>query len=39
MTVALAIPTLNEEAAIGDVVRAIPRDVVGRIIVARRDGT
>ena len=32
--IALAIPTLNEEASIADVVRAIPRDVVGRIIVA-----
>ena len=39
MTVALAIPTLNEEAAIGDVVRAIPRDVVGRIIVADGGST
>ena len=32
--VALIIPTLNEAASIGAVVRSIPRDVVGRIIVA-----
>jgi glycosyltransferase involved in cell wall biosynthesis len=32
--VVVAIPTLNEEASIGEVVRAIPRDVVGRVIVA-----
>ena len=32
--VALIIPTLDEAASIGDVVRSIPRDVVGRIIVA-----
>jgi len=32
--VALVIPTLNEAASIGAVVRSIPRDVVGRIIVA-----
>jgi glycosyltransferase involved in cell wall biosynthesis len=32
--VALIIPTLDEAASIGAVVRAIPRDVVGRIIVA-----
>jgi glycosyltransferase involved in cell wall biosynthesis len=37
--VALAIPTLNEEAAIADAVRAIPRDVVGRIIVADGGST
>jgi glycosyltransferase involved in cell wall biosynthesis len=30
----LAIPTLNEEASIGDVLRAVPRGVVARIIVA-----
>jgi glycosyltransferase involved in cell wall biosynthesis len=32
--IVLAIPTLNEEASIADVVRAIPRDVVDRVIVA-----
>ena len=32
--VVLVIPTLNEAASIGAVVRSIPRDVVGRIIVA-----
>ena len=37
--VALVIPTLNEEAAIGDVVRAIPRDMVGRTIVADGGST
>ena len=40
--VVVAIPTLNEEASIGEVVRSIPRDVVGRVIVAdggSRDGT
>ena len=38
-TVVLAIPTLNEEAAIADVVRAIPRGVVGRVIVADGGST
>jgi glycosyltransferase involved in cell wall biosynthesis len=40
--VAVIIPTYNEAAAIGDVVAAIPRDIVGRIIVAdggSSDGT
>jgi glycosyltransferase involved in cell wall biosynthesis len=32
--VVVAIPTLNEEQSIGDVVRGIPRHVVDRIIVA-----
>jgi glycosyltransferase involved in cell wall biosynthesis len=32
--IALIIPTLNEEASIGAVVNAIPRDLVSRIIVA-----
>jgi glycosyltransferase involved in cell wall biosynthesis len=32
--VVVVIPTLNEEQSIGDVVRGIPRNVVGRIIVA-----
>jgi glycosyltransferase involved in cell wall biosynthesis len=32
--VALVIPTLNEEEAIGEVIRAVPRDVVDDIIVA-----
>jgi glycosyltransferase involved in cell wall biosynthesis len=31
--VALVIPTLNEEAPIGEVIRAVPRDVVDEIIV------
>jgi glycosyltransferase involved in cell wall biosynthesis len=42
MRVAVAIPTLNEEASIGDVVRAIPREIVDRVIVAdggSRDAT
>ena len=34
MRVAVAIPTLNEEESIADVVRSIPRDVVERVIVA-----
>jgi glycosyltransferase involved in cell wall biosynthesis len=37
--VALAIPTLNEETSIADVVRAVPRDVVDRIIVADGGST
>ncbi len=40
--VAVIIPTLNEEASIGDVVRAIPRPLVSRMIVAdggSRDAT
>jgi glycosyltransferase involved in cell wall biosynthesis len=37
--VALAIPTLNEEASIGDVVRAVPRGVIDRIIVADGGST
>ncbi len=32
--IAVVIPTLNEEASIGAVVRAIPRDLVSRIIIA-----
>jgi glycosyltransferase involved in cell wall biosynthesis len=38
-SVTLVIPTLNEEASIGDVVRAIPRDVVERVIVADGGST
>ena len=34
MGVVVAIPTLNEEASIADVVRSIPRDLVSRVIVA-----
>jgi glycosyltransferase involved in cell wall biosynthesis len=34
MTVALIIPTLNEEATIESVVRAVPHEVVRRVIVA-----
>jgi glycosyltransferase involved in cell wall biosynthesis len=40
--IAVVIPTLNEEDAIGTVVRAIPRDLVERVIVAdshSSDGT
>jgi glycosyltransferase involved in cell wall biosynthesis len=40
--IAVVIPTLNEEASIGDVVRRIPRDLVSRVIVAdggSRDAT
>jgi len=37
--VALAIPTLNEGASISDVLRAIPRDMVDRIIVADGGST
>jgi glycosyltransferase involved in cell wall biosynthesis len=36
---ALAIPTLNEEASIGDVLRAMPPHVVTRIIVADGGST
>jgi glycosyltransferase involved in cell wall biosynthesis len=32
--IAVVIPTFNEEASIGPVVSAIPRDLVSRIIVA-----
>jgi glycosyltransferase involved in cell wall biosynthesis len=39
MAVVVAIPTLNEEASIGDVVRSIPRDVVTRVIVADGGST
>jgi glycosyltransferase involved in cell wall biosynthesis len=34
MRVAVAIPVLNEQDSIGEVVRAIPRDLVDRIVVA-----
>jgi glycosyltransferase involved in cell wall biosynthesis len=40
--VAVIIPTYNEAAAIGDVVAAVPRDIVDRVIVAdghSTDGT
>jgi glycosyltransferase involved in cell wall biosynthesis len=37
--VVVAIPTLNEEASIGAVVRAIPRDFVVRVIVADGGST
>jgi glycosyltransferase involved in cell wall biosynthesis len=37
--IAVIIPTLNEEASIGQVVRAVPRDIVGRIIVADSGST
>ena len=33
MNIVVVIPTLNEEEAIGEVVRAVPRDRVGEIIV------
>ncbi len=42
MRVAAIIPVLNEEAAIGRVVRELPRDLVGEVIVAdggSSDGT
>jgi glycosyltransferase involved in cell wall biosynthesis len=39
MPVVVAIPTLNEEASIGDVVRSIPRDVVTRVIVSDGGST
>jgi glycosyltransferase involved in cell wall biosynthesis len=39
MKVAVAIPTLNEEDAIGPVVASIPRDVVHRIIIADGGST
>jgi glycosyltransferase involved in cell wall biosynthesis len=32
--IAVIIPTLDEEASIGEVVRAVPRDLVGQIVVA-----
>jgi glycosyltransferase involved in cell wall biosynthesis len=35
--IVVAIPTLNEEASIGDVVASIPRDAATRIIVADGD--
>ena len=37
--VTLIIPTLNEEATIAQVVGAVPRDIVGRIIVADGGST
>lgn len=37
--IVLAIPALNEEASIAQVVRAVPRDVVDRIIVADGGST
>src|SRR5271169_442989 len=37
--IAVIIPTLNEEASIGEVVRAVPRDLVGRVIVADGGST
>lgn len=39
MSVAVAIPTLNEQDSIGDVVRAIPREIVNRVIVADGGST
>jgi glycosyltransferase involved in cell wall biosynthesis len=38
-TVTLIIPTLNEAATIAQVVGAVPRDVVGRVIVADGGST
>jgi glycosyltransferase involved in cell wall biosynthesis len=38
-TVAVVIPTLNEAASIGSVVRALPRDIVDRVIVADGPST
>src|SRR5215472_2673323 len=37
--IAVVIPTLNEEAPIGAVVRAVPRDIVDEIIVADSGST
>ncbi len=37
--VAIVIPTLNEEASIAGVVAALPRDLVGRVIVADGGST
>ena len=37
--IAVIIPTLDEEASIGAVVGAVPRDIVGRIIVADSGST
>jgi glycosyltransferase involved in cell wall biosynthesis len=39
MKIAVVIPTLNEEKAIGEVVGAIPRDLVHEIIVADNGST
>ena len=39
VNVAVAIPTLNEQESIGDVVRSIPRDVVDEIIVSDGGST
>jgi glycosyltransferase involved in cell wall biosynthesis len=39
MSVTVIIPTLNEEASIGGVVRALPRDRVSRVIVADGGST
>ncbi len=39
MRVAVAIPTLNEEDSIADVVRSIPREVVDQVIVADGGST
>src|SRR5690349_1620208 len=38
-TVAVVIPTLNEAASIGGVVAALPRDLVGRVIVVDGGST
>jgi glycosyltransferase involved in cell wall biosynthesis len=38
-TIVAIIPALNEEAAIPQVVRAIPRDVIGRVIVVDNGST
>jgi glycosyltransferase involved in cell wall biosynthesis len=37
--IAVIIPTLDEEASIGEVVRAVPRDLVSRIIIADGGST
>ena len=39
MRVTVVIPALNEEAAIGGVVREIPRDLVDEIIVVDNGST
>src|SRR5580704_2069922 len=38
-SVVIIIPTLNEEASIGEVVRTLPFDLVGRVIVADGGST
>ena len=39
MKISIVIPTLNEEEAIGDVVRAVPQDKVVEIVVVDNGST